>query len=92
VAAPLTGKAGRLLIGGRVAAELSAWECHVTGPDQVSVNGRIRQADAFWIEDPGPFRLELPWGDQVQTWREAVILEHDETHIALEARGRQPHA
>lgn len=86
----VNGPTGRLLIGGRLAAEIGKWQAESEGRT-ISVHARLRRVDEFWIDAAGPVVLELPFGDRTIRYSDAAIPDRNETHIYIEAR-REHHA
>lgn len=68
----MTGSAGQLRVGGRVAANLQRWSYDGT-PEAWSVEAETADIDEFWFDTDRVFELRLMVGDGVWSWQDVTV-------------------
>ena len=82
----ITGKAGELRCGGRVAARLTDWELVRSG-DQSHLTAVLLDADDYYLEHVERFDVLLVMGNRVMVWKDRDIARNGSA-ISVQLGGR----
>jgi hypothetical protein len=78
----IKGVSGRLMAGGRLAAQLGNWEGDY-GSGGGSITAIVKAKDAFWLENSTSFTLLLGFGSSEKKFSNATVVPNSSKELMI---------